>query len=245
MTIKDYFIENKDKLIEFLHDLPWDKLMFCLSSHISKNDTLTKCTKVSLFNCFRKAVLMNLNLDPSYGEVSFVPYWNSNKKTYEAELIPGYKAFVRVAHDVYKAQIFSGTFTYNDMENGYFKGYDCISKAITLDSAKFVSTKLRTRENISHVWISIQSNDRKIDHLYTKEEIEERAKYKDKARISPWSGNTRKTDYEEMLKKTAIKHALKLMPWPEITKISEIDHKTEKIVTPQNVENYFPEIKGN
>jgi recombinational DNA repair protein RecT len=246
-NIKTYFVDNKDKLTHFVQDIPWDKIMFYLSSHIAKNDILTKCSRISIFNCFRKAVSMNLNLDPSYGEVSFVPYWNNTKKVYEADLIPGYRAFVRIAHEIYGAKIFSGTFTHDDIKNKYFCGYDCINKIIKLDSTKFVSVDIRTRENISHVWVSIQSNERKIDHLYSREEIEERARYTDKMKLSsPWSGNIRKTDYEEMLKKTAIKHALKLMPWPEILRISETDYKVEKKITSkqttQDILNVFSDI---
>lgn len=212
-NITTYFIENKDKLANF--NLPLDRIIFLLGSHVAKNDILAKCTRFSLFNCFRKAISMNLNIDPSYGEVSFVPYWNANKKVYEAELVLGYKAFIRIAHEIYNAKIFSGTFTYDDIENKYFCGYDCINRIIHIDHRKFTSTKIKTKENISHVWVSIQTENRKIDHLYTKEEIEERSKTK----TNLWSGNLRKTDYEEMLKKTAIKHALKLMPWPEMIKI--------------------------
>ena len=190
---------------------------------------------------------MNLNLDPSYGEVSFVPYWNNIKKIYEAQLIPGYKAFIRVAHEIYDAKIFAGTFTYDYIENRYFAGYDAIAKQITIDGAKFQSVKIKTRDNISNIWTSIQTDDRKIDHLYSKEEIEERARYLDKIKLSsPWNSKLRKTDYEEMLKKTAIKHSLKLMPWPEILKISEIDNKAEEKILPKqdkkDIKKYFPDL---
>jgi len=62
---------------------------------------------------------------------------------------------------------------------------------------------------------------------------------------SPWNSKIRKTDYEEMLKKTAIKHALKLMPWPEILKISDVDNKAEEKTIPKQKEigNYFPDLK--
>jgi len=73
-TVKSYFIDNKEKLSNFIPDIPWDRIMFYLSSHINKNDTLFKCSRISIFDSFRKAVSMNSNLDPSYQEVSFVPY---------------------------------------------------------------------------------------------------------------------------------------------------------------------------
>lgn len=236
-AIKSYFVDNKEKLTTFI-SMPWEKIMFYLACHIEKNATIIKCSRISIFECFRKAVLMNLNLDPSYGEVSFVPYWSSNKKTYQAELIPGYKAFIRIAHQVYNANVFSGTFTYDDMKSGYFLGYDAIEKTIKIDGTKFNSEKIKIRDKISHIWVSIQSDKKRMDHLYTKEEIEERARYSDKLKSSSvWNSSLRKTDYEEMMKKTAIKHALKLMPWPEIIKISEIDNKLPK----QDITEYFPQ----
>ena len=78
-AIKSYFVDNKEKLTNFI-SVPWEKVMFYLACHIEKNNTLVKCSRISIFECFRKAVLMNLNLDPSYGEVSFVPYWSNSKK---------------------------------------------------------------------------------------------------------------------------------------------------------------------
>lgn len=192
-TIKSYFIDNKEKLSNFIPDIPWKKIMFYLSSHINKNEILLKCSKLSIFDSFRKAISMNLNLDPSYGEVSFVPYWNNLKKIYESELIPGYKAYIRIAHEIYDAKVFSGTFTYDDIKDGYFKGYDSIEKIIEIDSSKFLSTKIKSKDNISHVWVSIQTDIKRIDHLYSKEEIEERARYKDKIRTkSPWNSSVRK-----------------------------------------------------
>ena len=75
--------------------------LFATALRIASDPKIMACTQSSIINCFTRAIDLDLNLDPAYGEVYFIPYkdWKENSVT-ELTLQIGAKGYEAMAQQL-------------------------------------------------------------------------------------------------------------------------------------------------
>ena len=216
-TIQTLFEARKDQLAQLLpKHVSAERLTRIALAAISRNPTLMKCSQASLLASLLDAGKLGLEASGPLGEGYLVPYFNSNKKEYEAQFQPGYRGLVTLARrsGVLK-EIDARVVHENDfilVEYGIHKKLEH-RPVLSGDPGKIVA---------AYVIFHLEGGGVQFDIMTLAEinAIRGRSKAKDSG---PWV-----TDFEEMAKKTVIKRGLKLVPLSvELAEAIEADNRVE------------------
>jgi len=74
-----------------------DRLMRGALTAVSKTPKLAECVQTSVLGSIIQAAQLGLEPDGALGHAYLVPFWNSKKKTYECQLIVGYRGMLDIA----------------------------------------------------------------------------------------------------------------------------------------------------
>jgi recombination protein RecT len=66
-------------------------------SSVSRNQTLLKCSPISIAKAAADAVRLGLEPGSALGHAYLVPFKNSNAQTWDAQFIPGYRGYIALA----------------------------------------------------------------------------------------------------------------------------------------------------
>lgn len=216
-TIQTLFESNKDQLSQLIpKHVSADRLVRIAIAAISRNPILMKCSQTSLLASLMDAAKLGLEASGPLGEGYLVPYFNGQRKEYEAQFQPGYRGLVTLARrsGVLK-EIDARVVHENDfilVEYGIHKKLEH-RPVLSGDPGKIVA---------AYVIFHLEGGGVQFDIMTLAEinAIRGRSKAKDSG---PWV-----TDFEEMAKKTVIKRGLKLVPLSvELAEAIEADNRIE------------------
>jgi recombination protein RecT len=178
-----------------------DRLLRVAVTAIRVNPKLLECDQQSLLACVMGCAQLGLEPEPFLGQAYLVPYWNSKKRTYEAQLIPGYRGYLTLARRSGEVQSISAHVVY---ENDIFEieyGLDETLRHVPEEDAD-----QRGKPRGAYCVFRYKDGSHSFDFMTTGEieKIRARSKAKDNG---PWT-----TDWEEMAKKTVIRRHIKLVP---------------------------------
>lgn len=204
--IRDLFFDPKvtsaiEKVIP--HHLTPQKLLQVAVTVIRRNYMLMQCTKQSLLSSVMGAAILGLELEPVLGQAYLVPY--KNKKGYlECQLIPGYRGYIALSkrsgsiHSVTANEVYS-----NDVFE-YELGLTPKLKHIPAEG---------NRGEFRGAYVVFEHKDGSPTFEYMpKERIDmvmnlSKSKDQEGKVVGPW-----KDHYNEMAKKTVIRHRAKYEP---------------------------------
>lgn len=216
-TIQTLFESNKDQLSQLIpKHVSADRLVRIAIAAISRNPILMKCSQTSLLASLMDAAKLGLEASGPLGEGYLVPYFNSQRKEYEAQFQPGYRGLVTLARrsGVLK-EIDARIVHENDfilVEYGVHKKLEH-RPVLSGEPGKIVA---------AYVIFHLEGGGVQFDIMTLPEinAVRARSKAKDSG---PWV-----TDFEEMAKKTVIKRGLKLVPLSvELAEAIEADNRIE------------------
>lgn len=199
---KGLLAKNRDAIAAALpkHFTP-DRMIRIAATAYSSTPLLQKCTLPSLCSAVLKA--SEAGLEPSHvtGECYLVPF--SNKGTYEATLIVGYKGLMKLARNSGELRSIRAVAVYEKDEFSYEEGLR--------PNIIHMPTLEENRGDLIYVYAvaQLKDNDDPQFVVLTRADVEKvRAASKSgKSEYGPWNNW-----YEEMAKKTAIKRLCKMLP---------------------------------
>ena len=218
--MRDLFFDPKVKsAIEKVipRHLTPQKLLQVAVTVVRRNYQLMQCTKQSLLSSVMGAAILGLELEPALGQAYLVPY--RNKRGFlEAQLIPGYRGYISLAsrsgeiHSVTASEVYTkDTFEYELGLNPKLKHIPAEG-----DRGEFRGAYVVFEHKEGPPTFEYMSKDR-IDRVMNRT----KSKDKDGNITGPWI-----TDYEEMAKKTVIRHRAKYEPISiEFAKAREIEER--------------------
>src|SRR5690606_24440421 len=97
-TVQHLLESNKVQIAKALpKHLTADRMQRIALTEIRRNPMLAKCEAVSILGSVIQAAQVGLEIGSVLGHAYLVPYWNNNKKYFEAQFIPGYRGFMELA----------------------------------------------------------------------------------------------------------------------------------------------------
>jgi recombination protein RecT len=159
---------------------------------------LLECDKESVFKCMLQ--LSQFGLEPDGRNAHLIPFWNSNRKTFECQLIIDYKGLVDLA-------MRSGNVSYVHADKV------CENDEFEFDKGQVKSHKIDFKEPRGEpyaYWAMVRNKDGTEQcEVMTRAEVD-RIRARSKAKDSgPWQ-----SDYDEMAKKTVFR---RLSKWIQLS----------------------------
>ncbi|MBN1663416.1 MAG: recombinase RecT [Deltaproteobacteria bacterium] len=207
-TIRTLFNDNRVKS-EIAKALPKhlnaDKLIRVAMTSIQRTPKLVECSQQSLLACLMTCAALGLEPDPFLGQAYLVPFWNSHKRCFEAQFMPGYRGYIALARRTGDVQTVSAQVVYT---NDFFKIRYGLQEELDHIPADGERGEIRG----AYVIFRYKDGSYSFDYMPFSEimEIAKRSKTYDAQKDAwdgPWS-----TDAGEMCKKTVIKRHGKLVP---------------------------------
>jgi len=188
-----------------------DRLLRVAMTSIIRTPKLLECTPQSLLGCIMTCAQLGLEPDQFLGQAYLVPFWNSKKECYEAQLIPGYRGYIALARRSGELATVSAHVVY---EKDFFELEYGVEDKLTHKPA------IGDRGEPIGAYAIFKFKDGSYCFTFmTKDDIEKiraRSKSPDNG---PWV-----TDWGEMAKKTVIKRLAKLAPMSvEFVKASALE----------------------
>lgn len=176
-----------------------------------KSPKLLECDPITILGGVIQSAAIGLELDELTGSAYLVPFWNSERNTYEAQLIIGYRGLMRLARR-------SGEVT--NIEGREVRTADQFEVILGTD-AKIVHVPSRARPEGNadeegqfqafYVCAEIKGSERpQFDFMWTWEviDIREAVAKKNRGKLSPaWRGH-----FSEMGKKSVVRRMAKYLP---------------------------------
>ena len=226
-TIRDLLNKSKKQIAMALpKHLSPEKMLRVAMTSIQQNYLLLECDPKSLIGAIMEASQLGLLPDGVLGHAYLIPYWNSKKKIYEAQLQIGYRGFLELAYrsqritKIYAQVVYEGE--KYEVELGLHPKLVHIPSPPNGESRDIVAT---------YAVVYFKDAEPDFEWLW-KEEIEKVRKISKAADNGPWV-----THYEEMAKKTAIRRLAKRLPLStELQRAAVMDEYTELGVKPEKAE---------
>jgi phage RecT family recombinase len=194
-----------------------DKFQSSLSSALTKNVKLQNCN--NFIQLAHDVASFGLYPDTSAQHAHIIPFKNS------AKLIIGYRGYLKKLDE-------AGYFvdcelvTKTEIEEGRFKEIRGTTQQIIHEP---IRSGIRDRNNIAAVYCIIRHKDPQSNYLVSSvisiEEINEMVS-KDKGSV--WSSQARKTDYGQMVLKTAIRNCVKKVALDSVNEMSNYEAKRDE-----------------
>lgn len=188
---------------------------FCLE--VQKNDKLAQCT--NLIEVARDVANFGLIIGGLANQAYLIPYWNSKKNCYVAQLIIGYRGYITKLEEAgYSVEV--EIVTNEEVNTGCFQE---IRGSKTEIIHRPIRKGIRDRENIALAYCIIKSsNGSQVISVLSKEEIEEMGKTekwtgskkegnlkKERGLSDVWLNDDRTTDFGQQCMKTVIRNCAK------------------------------------
>lgn len=228
-TIFDYMQTQKDAIAKALPThMNADRMIRVVTTEIRKNPTLTQCNAISLFSAIVQCSQLGLEPSTNLGHAYLLPYWDNKTKSYNAQLIIGYRGMLDLARR--SGQILSVN-VYEVLDTDKFEV--CFGLEPNIKHERDI--KNGGTGNLVAVYAVAKLKDGGTQfEVMTKAQIDKicnEALGKIKSEIakqySPWANH-----YTEMAKKTVIRRLFKYLPVSiEMTKAVTIDEYAESGVT--------------
>lgn len=208
VTVRDTLRKYETKLSEVLPKLVSARRMTeVLMTEIGRTPRLLECSQQSLVGAMIQCGQLGL-MPGVVGEAYILPFWNSNKSRFEAQLIPGYRGLLKLAYNsgelasVQCAVVFQGDDF--DYSYGFPNGF--------LRHKPLWREDFESLPDMTHAWAMVHLKGSEIPVW----EVLDKAKVM-KARSS--SPSVRRNQHsawdthpDEMWMKTALRHLCKRLP---------------------------------
>lgn len=198
--------DNKEQIKRALPtNIPVDRVIRIVMTAISKDSKLASCHPVSILGCAIQSAQLGLVPDSILGQCYFVPFYNSKKMRYEAQLIIGYRGYNDL---IYRSGMVKSIFAMDVREGDIFE-YEYGSNQYLRHIPASRNSASVTFDEITHAYAYIYTvNGGFIFKVLDKSElIIARSYSKTREEISVW--NTRPNI---MAMKTAIRQLIKFAP---------------------------------
>ncbi len=97
--IIDLLEKQKDQIKRaFPREVNVDRVIRIIITALSREPILAKCTPISILGCAIQSAQLGLEPDSILGQCYFIPFYNSQKKVYEAQLVVGYRGYIDLAY---------------------------------------------------------------------------------------------------------------------------------------------------
>lgn len=197
-----------------------DRLTRIALTSIRKNPLLAECDVRSLCGAVIEAAQVGLEPDGILGGAYLVPYYNSSKKCYEAQLIIGYKGYIDLARRSGQVNSISARMVYKKDDFDYAYGAnEFLTHKPSMDDdpgepvCVYAVARLKDGDPAFEVLPMTKVNKTMTDALANK---------KNKAG-SPWTKH-----FDEMARKTAVRRLAKYLPLsPEMQRAVTLDEYAE------------------
>lgn len=187
-----------------------------------RNPNLLKCTPASLLGALLTAT--QLGLEPGVsGMGEIIPYYNKNKKAWEAQFLPGYRGLMALARRSGEVGAINAEIVHTNDTFQYELGSEPYIKHVPAPG---------DRGEVTHVYATarlVSTNERQFV-VMTKADVEQVRSVAREGGFSPWQ-----THWDEMAKKTAIRRLCKLLPTSvETQRAVSLEERLEAGVSQQN-----------
>lgn len=186
-------------------------------TEVRNTPKLLECDPMSLLGALMKAAGMGLEVGNGLGHAYLVPFWNSKRRCFEVQLIPGYRGYIHAAlrggkvKKVHAHPVFEG----DDFD--YELGIT--PNLVHKPKGKKDPTKL------THVYAvaTLDSGAEPLIEVMDRDEIDGIMK-RAKSDSGPWV-----TDYNEMARKTVVRRIAKYLPMNEdLAEMIALDNKVDE-----------------
>jgi len=222
-TIRDLFRRTEDQIALALpKHMTAERMIRVALTAVQQSPKLLNCTPLSVIGSVVQASQLGLEPDGVLGHAYLVPFWNSQTKHLECQLIPGYRGYIELICRGEKTENVDAHVVYSNdfFEHEYGSERKLRHKPLLEGDrgtpiAAYAIAYLREggwkAEVMSHMEV---------------ESIRERSKKKEDG---PWE-----TDWDEMAKKTVIRRLAKTMPMSvEAQRMAAADEMTDRGVSPR------------
>ncbi len=175
-----------------------DRMVRIAMTEIRRTPQLMKCDPVSLFGAVIQAA--QLGLEPGInGQAWLIPFWNSKRKAYEVQFIPGYKGLMDLARRSGRVKKIVARVVREGDEFDYRLGTDEYIKHVPRsgpDAPLYAAYAVATLDDGTQQF-----------EVMLRPEVDAIRKRSKAGENGPWV-----TDYEEMAKKTVVRRLCKYLP---------------------------------
>ncbi|MCC7571194.1 MAG: recombinase RecT [Methanothrix sp.] len=216
-----YIITRKETIANILpkHMTP-ERMSMIAFNEIKKNPSLLECSPQSLFGAILTAAQLGVEPGPM-GQCFLIPFFNSRTKSYDVQFILGYKGMIDLAR---RSGVITNIYAHEVREKDEF------SYCYGLNPQLNHIPALKDRGDILGFYAVAHLKDG--GHLFQYLSVEDVEKRKDRSKAKeygPWQ-----SDYEEMGKKTVLRHMWKYLPVSvEIMKKAVLDETITDIEKPE------------
>lgn len=188
-------------------------------TEIRRNPKLLQCTPQSLFGAIMQASQLGVEPGP-LGQCYLVPFWNKKAGTYDVQFILGYKGMIDLAR---RSGNIESIYAHAVMEK------DSFEYSYGLNPTMNHKPALKDRGNIIGFYAVVHFRDGGNQFEYMSiDEVEKRRERSKAADSGPWT-----SDYEEMGKKTILRHMWKYLPVSvEVMRQTTLDETVTDIEKP-------------
>ena len=194
-----------------------DRFLRIVLTQLRRIQNLSQCTSQSFFGCVIEAA--QVGLEPGVlGQCWILPYYNTKKKVYEAQLVVGYRGLVQLA---YRSQLVRAIWAREVYDGDRFVWEEGLLRRLEHTPGSSDHDPAR----ITHTYAVVETASGGIVHdVMTRKDVDAvraRAKAKD---YGPWA-----TDFAEMAKKTVLRRLLKVAPQSvELQRVLDSEEKSER-----------------
>jgi len=220
-TLWKYISSRKDAIAKTLpkHINP-ERMARIAFLEVRKNPQLLKCSPQSLFGAILSASQLGVEPGP-LGQCYLVPFYNKKTQSYDVQFVLGYKGMIELAR---RSGVITNIYAHEVREKDEF------SYCYGLNPQLNHVPALKDRGDILGFYAVAHLKDG--GHLFEYMPVEEVEKRKDRSKAKeygPWQ-----SDYEEMGKKTVLRHMWKYLPVSvEIMKKAVLDETITDIEKPE------------
>lgn len=216
-TLKDMLERSKQSLAAVLpkHVTPERMVKVALSA-TARTPFLLKCTPVSIVKAVMQGAELGLEAGGLLGEGYIVPFRNHKTGEYEAQFIPGYRGFIKLARN--SGQILSIEAHVVHKDDQFEVEFGLHPKLVHRPAMKPAPGEVVCAYAIAH--LKDGSHQVEVMTITQLEAIRSRSKASDSG---PWV-----TDTEEMFRKTVVRRLAKYLPLsPELHRALEVDAEAD------------------
>jgi len=224
--IKQYLEDNKAGIFKMLpSNLDKERYLGSAILAVYRSPKLAECTAASIYSSIVNAAELKLDFTPAKRHAYLVPYYNNNKKCYEAQFMPGYGGLIDLALRTGKVSNIEAHLVHE--KDTFVIEYGTQPRLIHTPYIDDDPGKVRGAYAIAFF------PDGRFQFDYMRfDELEAIRKRSKASESGPWV-----TDTKEMYRKTPVRRLFKYLPSsPELDKAIEYDHEVvglEDDIAPQ------------
>lgn len=219
-TLWEYINSRKETISKALpkHMTP-ERMGMIAFTEIRRNPKLLQCTPQSLFGSIMQASQLGVEPGP-LGQCYLVPFWNKKTSTYDVQFILGYKGMIDLAR---RSGNIKSIYAHAVREKDQFE------YSYGLNPTLIHKPSLKNRGDVTGFYGVVHFRDGGSQFEFMSiDEVEQRKERSKSSENGPWV-----TDYEEMGKKTILRHMWKYLPVSvEVMRQTALDETVTDIEKP-------------